>query len=158
MADTLILKDVRSLKESEAAAVIEQIARIEKRTFPSSEAFDFNMSLWSKKPNTRVIYGTISGQNHDVIAYAVYIRLKGTALLHKICIAEAYRRKGLGKLLMEHVKQRLQDERCQDVHLWVDADREAAHRLYLGSGFEERERMDDYYGPGRTGIKMVLNL
>jgi ribosomal protein S18 acetylase RimI-like enzyme len=59
---------------------------------------------------------------------------------------------------MEHVKQRLRDERCQDVHLWVDADREAARRLYLGSGFKERERVDDYYGPGRTGIKMVLDL
>ena len=165
MAKSLVLKDIHTLGQADATSILEKITRIEKRTFPSSEAFDFNISLWKKKPNTRVIYGTLStstpsdnGASTQVMAYAVYVRMKGTALLHKVCIAEPHRRKGFGKVLMEYVMQRLRKEGCWEIHLWVDGEREAARRLYAGCGFEERESVIDYYGPGRTGIKMVLSL
>lgn len=164
MADSLVLKDIHTLGQADAASILDMITRIEKRTFPPSEAFDFSISLWKKKPNTRVIYGTLAtctpGDNasNTVIAYAVYVRMKGTALLHKVCIAEPYRRKGFGKVLMEYVIQRLRKEGCWEVHLWVDRERGPARRLYAGCGFEKRESVVDYYGPGRTGIKMILDL
>lgn len=163
MARPLVLKDIHALGQSDATSILEQLTRIEKRTFPSSEAFDFNISLWRKKPNARVIYGTLSSSptseaSGKVIAYAVYARMKGTALLHKVCIAEPHRRQGFGKLVMEYVEQRLRREGCWEIHLWVDGEREGARRLYAGCGFEERERVVDYYGPGRMGIKMVLDL
>ncbi|KAL1956971.1 hypothetical protein VTO42DRAFT_6460 [Malbranchea cinnamomea] len=183
MASSLVLNDIHALGKSDATNIIEQITRIEKRTFPTSEAFEFDLSLWRKKPNTRVIYGVLltsnpsngNGRSHNgddsgrttsrtngnlskVVAYAVYVRIKGTALLHKVCIAEPYRHQGLGKALMGYIEQRLRKEGCRNVHLWVDQDREAARRLYAACGFEERERVVDYYGPGRTGIKMILDL
>ena len=161
------IREIHSLSQSEAARIIEQIARIEKRTFPSSEAFEFDISLWRKRPNTRVLYGTLpvasteekEKSNSDVIvAYAVYMRLKGSASLHKICVAQPYRGRGFGKLLLEGIEQRLRDEKCQSIQLWVDQDRMAARKLYSTRGFQERELVADYYGPGRTGIKMVLDI
>lgn len=159
----LTIRDIHSLSQSEASSVIEQICRIEKRTFPSSEAFGFDMSLWRKMPNTRVLYGTCPGESSEsnrsaIVAYAVYMRMKGTAFLHKICVAQPHRGRGLGKLLMEHIEQRLRREQCQGIQLWVDQDRRAARRLYSARGFQELEAVADYYGPGRTGIKMVLDL
>jgi len=155
MSDTLAIADIHSLGQKQALEIIARIARIEKRTFPSRETFDFNADLWKKKPNTRVIYVT---RSTILIAYAVYVRVKGTALLHKICVAEPYRHQGIGETLMIHTEQRLRREGCQSLQLWVDKDREYARKLYVRRGFEECEQVHDYYGPGRIGIKMVLDL
>ncbi|KMU73456.1 acetyltransferase [Coccidioides immitis RMSCC 3703] len=129
-----------------------------------------------KKPNTRVIYvkftetaSSVSSKTKladkvtsnsatNVIGYAVYVRMKGTALLHKVCIAEPYRGQGVGRQLMAYIEQRLRREGCQAVQLWVDKDRAAARRLYARCGFEEQETVENYYGNGRTGIKMALEL
>jgi ribosomal protein S18 acetylase RimI-like enzyme len=135
------------LKRNEALEILAQVSRVEKKTFPTNEAFPFGEELWRKKPNTRVLYATrAKGSQSDLIAYAVYVRQKGVALLHKVCVTEANRRQGVGQ------------EGCQYIHLWVDGAREPARALYLRSGFEERELIPDYYAPGRTGIKMVLDL
>ncbi|EAS31661.3 acetyltransferase [Coccidioides immitis RS] len=171
-----VISDIHTLPQKSATAIIECITRLEKRTFPPSEAFEFTMDLWKKKPNTRVIYvkftetaSSVSSKTKladkvtsnsatNVIGYAVYVRMKGTALLHKVCIAEPYRGQGVGRQLMAYIEQRLRREGCQAVQLWVDKDRAAARRLYARCGFEEQETVENYYGNGRTGIKMALEL
>ncbi|KAK2834935.1 hypothetical protein FQN49_006767 [Arthroderma sp. PD_2] len=156
MADTpLAIGEIRVLGQNEATPIIEAISRIERRTFPTSEAMQFDMSLWRKKPNSRVIYGKATAK---VVAYAVYVRVKEKALLHKICVEAGHRGQGFGRQMMVYIEGQLRKEGCQAVQLWVDAGRTAARKLYLSRGFEERETVDDYYGNGRTGIKMVLDL
>ncbi|KAJ5493453.1 hypothetical protein N7539_002199 [Penicillium diatomitis] len=162
MSRTWNHSDIHSLKRDEALEILAQIARSEKKTFPTNEAFAFGEELWKKKPNTRVLYTTrvaagVSSRR-DLVAYAVYVRQKGVALLHKVCVIEAYRRQGVGRDLMLYIQQRLRKEGCQQIHLWVDEAREPARSLYRRCGFEERETIPDYYAPGRTGIKMVLDL
>ncbi|KAL1985116.1 hypothetical protein VTN96DRAFT_8245 [Rasamsonia emersonii] len=163
MAECLVIADIHSLKQNEALDILARIARVEKKTFPSNEAFDFSADLWRKKPNTRVIYAmdtpsSPAGAPSTLVAYAVYVRQKGAALLHKVCVTEPHRRRGIGKRLLEYIQQRLQKEGCQYIQLWVDRDRHPARALYARCGFEEREQVADYYAPGRTGIRMVLNL
>ena len=59
-------------------------------------------------------------------------------------------------LLMLKVKVEAQgSERLQ---LWVDVARAPARRLYESVGFKDADWSKDYYGPGRTGVKMVLQL
>ncbi|CAI7583145.1 unnamed protein product [Penicillium glandicola] len=145
----LTISDIHSLKRNEALEILAQISRVEKKTFPTNEAFPFGEDLWRKKPNTRVLYATrAKGSQSDLIAYAVYVRQKGVALLHKICVTEPNRRQGVGQEVLSYIQQRLRKEGCQ----------EPARALYLRLGFEEREVIPDYYAPGRTGIKMVLDL
>ncbi|KAL4968978.1 GNAT family N-acetyltransferase [Aspergillus stella-maris] len=162
MLEDLTISDIHCLGKSQAVEVLSQITRIEKKTFPSSEAWPFGEELWRKKPNTRVLYATLASQGthspRPLIAYALYVRQKGVALLHKVCVAEACRRKGVGNQLMKYIRTRLQKEGCQYVHLWVDQGRESARALYIRNGFEEHEVIVDYYAPGRHGIKMILDL
>ncbi|KAJ5212640.1 uncharacterized protein N7498_004286 [Penicillium cinerascens] len=160
MPPTLNISDIHSLKRNEALEILARISRVEKKTFPTNEAFGFGEELWRKKPNTRVLYMTraVEGRMSDLIAYAVYVRQKGTALLHKVCVVEAYRRQGVGQQLLSYIQERLRKEGCQYIQLWVDGAREPARTLYARSGFEEREVIPDYYAPGRTGIRMVLDL
>lgn len=163
MAECLVIADIHSLRQNEALDILARIARVEKKTFPSTEAFDFSADLCKKKPNTRVIYvmdapSAPAGTPSTLVAYAVYVRQKGVALLHKVCVTEPYRGRGIGKRLLEYIQQRLQKEGCQYIQLWVDKARQPARALYARCGFQEREVVADYYAPGRTGIRMVLNL
>ncbi|PLB44026.1 acetyltransferase, GNAT family [Aspergillus steynii IBT 23096] len=160
MQAELKISDIHSLSRDQAFGILTQISRVEKKTFPANEAFAFGEELWRKKPNTRVVYATTAtpGAISSVIAYAVYVRQKGVALLHKVCVVESYRRQGVGMQLMDYIRRRLQKEGCQYIQLWVDKARDPARSLYCRNGFEEREEIPDYYAPGRTGIKMVLDL
>ncbi|KAL4809744.1 acyl-CoA N-acyltransferase [Aspergillus unguis] len=157
MLEDLTISDIHSLGKAQAIEVLSQITRIEKKTFPASEAYPFGEELWRKKPNTKVLYVTQASQG-PLIAYALYVRQKGVAFLHKVCVAEAFRGKGVGMRLMKYIRARLEKEGCQHVHLWVDKARGSARSLYIRNGFEEYEVLVDYYAPGRDGIKMVLDL
>ncbi|KAJ5689642.1 hypothetical protein N7462_004034 [Penicillium macrosclerotiorum] len=163
MSPTLAHSDIHSLKRNQALEILAQIARVEKKTFPTNEAFSFAEELWRKKPNTRVLYTTPATTGRpvapsEVVAYAVYVRQKGVALLHKVCVVEAYRRQGVGQLLMSYIQERLRNEGCQYIQLWVDQARVPARALYCRCGYKEKEVIPDYYAPGRTGIRMVLDL
>lgn len=161
MPEDLAISDIHSLGQNQAFEILDQIARVEKKTFPTNEAFPFGQELWKKKPNTRVLYVTCAseaGTRPALTAYAVYVRQKGVALLHKVCVVEAFRRQGIGHRLMDYIRLRLQKEGCQYIQLWVDKAREPARALYAGNGYQEREEIPDYYAPGRTGIRMVLDL
>ncbi|KAK2806001.1 hypothetical protein FQN50_006016 [Emmonsiellopsis sp. PD_5] len=168
---TLLLTPLSSIRSKQTAlTILSHLNRLEKKTFPSSEAFDFSdANLWRKKPNTRVLYATTTpttpttttSTNNNIIAYAVYIRLKGTALLHKVCVAEAYRGQGVGRELMRQVVEEWVGRRevgCRVVQLWVDEGREVARRLYGGCGFVEVEWVEGYYGAGRGGVRMVREM
>jgi axial budding pattern protein 2 len=87
------------------------------------------------------------------------VRHRNTALLHKLCVLEAYRRNGIGERLLLHAtREKLVNEGCERVQLWVDKSRSPARNLYAKCGFEEKEEVLDYYSAGRTGIRMVLDL
>ncbi|KDB24491.1 hypothetical protein H109_03686 [Trichophyton interdigitale MR816] len=158
--------DLRSLSQDAAAAVLAQVARIERRTFPPSEALTLDRSL-CRKPNSRLFFSRIdsaasttsaASTASTVTGYVFYVRIKEKALLHKLCVEAGHRGQGIGGLLLAAVEEQLRREGCRTVHLWVDAERAAARRLYQRRGFEETRTVQDYYGPGRTGINMVLSL
>ncbi len=49
---------------------------------------------------------------------------------------EKCRRKGYGKILLDHVTKIAKDNECDQVHLDTGYTRHAAHRIYLNQGFE----------------------
>ncbi len=71
---------------------------------------------------------------------------------------EQYRRRGIvSQLLRLHCEQ-AKGSGFTRIQLWLDGERTTAQSLYSKVGFDEVERVDDYYAPGRTGIQMVLRL
>ena len=55
-------------------------------------------------------------------------------------------------------EEELISKHCESVYLWVDEARNPAQCLYQDRGYQEIDRVENYYGPGRTGLKMVLHL
>lgn len=148
------IRDFNSFTPKERSIIIDQVAKIEKKTFPSSEVFDFNAEL--RKRNTSLVLASKEGTPEKVIGYLVYVRVGKLALVHKICVIREEREKGVGKCLIHSLRQLVVKGGCNSIHLWVDEARKPARALYESCGFSQTDRLLDYYGPGRTGLKMQL--
>lgn len=91
-------------------------------------------------------------------AYAVCVRFRQTMLLHKPCVAEAWRCRGLGKYLMNEILQRARSQFCRYIEPWVEESQVAAKHSYLKCGILEMQITSDYYVVGRHAVKMALKL
>jgi ribosomal protein S18 acetylase RimI-like enzyme len=154
-SSSYVMQDLSSQAKEKAVAILVTIAALEKKSFPATEVFDFSTSIL-KKANTRVLFVVSQSAPLSAIAYCVCVRWRRTFLLHKLCVAERFRGQGIGKLLMREVLDRAEQEGCDVLELWVDQSRIIALNLYVRSGLEEQCLVSDYYGPGRTGIKMSI--
>lgn len=145
-------KDVKAPK-----GLLEAVQRMERKNFPSTEVMDFKLEL--RKANTSMLcVSNDPGGDPAVVAYLLYAQLKGVALLHKICVRPDHRRRGLGSGMIKALLEHLRSRNCTAVQLWVDEAREPARCLYAAHGFRQADRVEDYYGPGRTGLRMLLDL
>ena len=155
----LTILALRDLSSSLAEEALREIRLLEKRTFPSSEAFDFSKDNVYKQ-NTRVYCVFMNRQYRDqLVAYAVCVRARKALLLHKICVAEQCRRQGIGNMLLAHLKGKAEAQRCRQIDLWVDEARSPARALYESSGFRVTGSLvRDYYGLGRNAFNMVCYL
>lgn len=140
-------------------SLVAWVKHAEKRTFPRIEVFDFDSEL--KKHNTElmiILDEALLPKSTALVAYSVYARHKKTVLLHKLCVLEQYRRQGVASRILKMQIERVGCRGCESVQLWVDEKRMPAVGLYAGLGFKEVDRVEDYYAPGRTGIRMLLPL
>ncbi|KAI9776559.1 MAG: hypothetical protein M1835_005479 [Candelina submexicana] len=157
--DQLGTAEWNTLRSRSKEDILDVIKRVEKKTFPSNEIFQFDQEL--KKRNTQLIFCARKEEAQapeEVIAYMVYTRIKRVAFLQKICVREQYRRKGIANWMLNDLCINLQRKGCDNIQLWVDKTREPARKLYSSHGFVQVMSVDDYYSPGRTGLKMVMVL
>lgn len=149
-----VIKEFTSLPPKDRLVIAAKVAKIEKKVFPSSEAFDYDVEL--KKKNIGLVLAFKEAESDDLVAYLVYQRLKRLVWLHKLCVVEQEREKGLGKNLVHFVYRQMKKGGCQSIQLWLDGNRNPARALYASCGFQQVEYRPDYYAPGRPGLKMEL--
>lgn len=158
--NALPLVDLPKIEMKSRETLIKDIKKLEKKTFPSTELFDFDSELKKHNTSLQVLVDFRSGSGlPDVVAYLVYAHTKRTVSLHKLCVREKYRNQGLATKMLKMLAEFSTSQGCLErIQLWVDAQRILARSLYAKTGFQEVAQVKDYYGPGRTGIKMVLDL
>ncbi|KAF1921906.1 acetyltransferas-like protein [Ampelomyces quisqualis] len=147
----VIVKEHASLPSKQRAIVAAKVARLEKKIFPANEGFDYDVEL--KKKNIGLLLAFKEG---DVVAYLVNQRIKRMVWLHKLCVIEQERQKGIAKCLMHALCQQTGKSGGESIQLWVDEHREPARALYSALGFRQIELRQAYYAPGRAGLKMEL--
>ena len=141
------------------AGILDQVDKTERKTFPRSEAMDFGNEL--KKRNFELIIVVDDAPQTAqpvLVGYVAFTRMKGTALLHKVCVLERYRCQGIASKALQMHFEKLSAQGCRTVQLWVDMLRKPAKHLYCKLGFVEVQVAEDYYAPGRTDVKMELQL
>lgn len=144
----------------ERSTLVNQVKRIERQTFPKTEAMDFNHEL--KKRNVLLTLAIdesgVTGESPIVLAYALHSRVRSTATLHKMCVTETARRQGIARDLLGRVHSKLASQNCGTVLLWVDVERLPALALYASLEFEVTSHLSDYYGPGRHAVQMKVSV
>ena len=139
--------------------VVAKIKRTERKVFPRNEALDFETELSKRNVElVAVVEIEPAASQLKLVAYLVVTRVYNIALLHKLCVAEEYRRRGIATQLLGFQIEKLRRSKCVKIQLWVDEQREAARTLYGKVGFTEVDRVVNYYASERAGIKMVLPL
>ena len=151
----IVLQSFAACPPKDRESLATKLTKLEKKLFPSSEAFDYGAEL--KKKNIGLILAFKEG-TQEPVGYLVYQRQKSLAWLHKLATIEQERRKGIAKCLVDLLRQQMKKGSCRTIVLWVDEARDPAKALYASCGFQQIERLVDYYGPGRTALKLELDV
>lgn len=88
-----------------------------------------------------------------VLAYIITWHILHEAELVTIAVDGAYRRRGLGKLLLEYMLEYYKD--CDLWHLEVDCSNNTAISLYEAFGFKISGTIENYYGNGKHAYRMI---
>jgi ribosomal-protein-alanine acetyltransferase len=78
--------------------------------------------------------------------------------LTSIAVAPAQRRRGIGRALMEAALAYLREHHAEQADLEVNVTNRAAQSLYESFGFKRAKLLPNYYGQGRDGLQMALDL
>jgi ribosomal protein S18 acetylase RimI-like enzyme len=151
-----VIKDFSTFTPKTRPAIADKVAKLERKVFPAIEHFNYDVEL--KKKNTGLLLVFREDDTEKLVGYLVYQRMKRLAWLHKLCVVEQERGKGLGRALIYSFRGQMDKGGCNAIFLWVDESREPARALYTSCGFQQSECRPDYYGPGRTALKLELSL
>ena len=99
--------------------------------------------------------GTLAG---FVIAQNVRVRGTRGGQVVTIDVAPEFRRRGIGRLLMERLCSQLKDAEAEWIRLEVAIDDSGAQRFYLSLGYEPVGRIADYYPGGLDALVMEKDL
>lgn len=102
-----------------------------------------------------------SGNNSDIIGVCELIRSwkgKYTAFIHSFYVDKRYRKKGIGKKLLQKVIDILKNDGFREIELTVNPSNEAADRLYKNFGFKRVGLRKNEYGRGVDRDLMRLEL
>lgn len=120
------------------------------------EAEVFGADAWSRESVLQELTGPLRQvyvavtEDGDVCGYVVVVGVGDVADVHRLAVAEAYRRRGIAVALLGacdlHAHAR--------VMLEVHADNEGAIAFYRSSGFAEISRRSGYYADGGDAVVM----
>jgi len=134
------------------------VMRLEKDTF-GRHAFDAATFLYyaaGDRPGFLVVE-----MEAEVVGYVVARRSelrRHAGEIPSLALASAWRRRGLGMLLLRKAVEYLSRRGVRVVRLQVAVDNQAAVTLYTAAGFRPLRMLAGYYGRGEDALEMEKTL
>ncbi len=146
---------MRARIRAAAPADIERIAAIEAESFSCPwPAADFRREMensWARL--------WVGEADSGVAGYLLAWFIPPQAELHKVAVAEGFRRQGVAVALLDHMLAEARQGGVETVWLEVREGNRAAIRLYERTGFLRAGRRRDYYqGPREDALVFQLDL
>ncbi len=117
-------------------------SEVEHRRHPSLADYQLVFAEIRADPRQQLFVAEVQGEVAGTIVLLIVPNLShnGTpwAFLENLVVTENHRRRGLGRMLLEHAVGLARDSGCHMVELCSDVRRLEAHRLYASMGFEAR--------------------
>ena len=131
---------------------LDTVIEIERRAYP----FPWTPGIF--RDCLRVGYGAwVCLLGERIVGYALMSSGGGEAHLLNLCVDPDYQRRGLGRLLLEHVLRQAGRTGADQIFLEVRPSNVAALQLYHAMGFIEVGRRKGYY-PAERGLEDALVL
>jgi len=141
------MTEIRTAKESDLPRILELYNELSMTTTGTEQhlnaSFDDYRSVFSEicsDPRREILVAEYQGEVVGTVAIFIISGLSHNAapytLVENLIVNHKYRRKGIGKKLMEYTIARAKQERCHRIELCSDRRRTEAHRLYRSLGFE----------------------
>ena len=123
---------------------LEKIAAIEQVSFPDPWSVD---SLWTfaSDETVRTLVTAKEKESGELVGYYALQYVLDEAEIAIIAVAAKFRRRGVGRELIEEIKNFCKSKKIKTLHLEVRSENEAALHLYRAMGFQEVGRRRDYY-------------
>ncbi|KAH0448435.1 hypothetical protein IEQ34_022235 [Dendrobium chrysotoxum] len=156
MAAVIEELDPRKCTES-----VEEIARLEKKTFPKHESLARSLEQEVMRKNSGLMYAKVTSEGRgggEIVGYVMYSWISSLcASITKLAVKESYRRQGLGEALMKAAIQKCRTRNVLRVCLHVDPERIPAVSLYEKLGFQIEDLVASYYSVDRNAYRMYLD-
>ena len=127
---------------------LEKIAAIEQVSFPDPWSVD---SLWTfaSDETIRTLVTAKDKESGELVGYYALQYVLDEAEIAIVAVAAKFRRQGVGRELIEAVKQFCKCKKISVIHLEVRSGNEAAVHLYRAMGFQETGCRKNYYDKPR---------
>ncbi|KFK42712.1 hypothetical protein AALP_AA1G030100 [Arabis alpina] len=135
--------------------VVEEIVKLEKKTFPKHESLAQTFDEELRKRNAGLLYVDVDGETVGYVMYSWPSSLSGS--ITKLAVKENCRRQGHGEALFKAAIEKCRSRKVQRVSLHVDPTRTAAVNLYKKHGFQVDCLVTSYYSADRDAYRMYLD-
>lgn len=134
---------------------LDRIMALERTTFPDDAWSEAIMRSELVDPHGHYLV-VVDGVSAELLGYAGLRSPRGgeQADIQTVAVAEAARRRGIGRRLIVAQLAEARARGAREVFLEVRADNPAAHALYEGLGFADLARRARYYPGGVDAIVM----
>jgi [ribosomal protein S18]-alanine N-acetyltransferase len=132
-----------------------QVGQIERASFPERpySRLDFLSYLLIARDGF-----IVASRDGSVVGYVIAVSQRREGSIQSIAVSPDSRGKGVGEMLMRSAIDHLA-QKCDRVHLLVDANNETAMRLYHKLSFEETGKVvRRYYPNGGDAVEMAKDL
>uniref|UniRef100_A0A6T8JDV4 N-acetyltransferase domain-containing protein n=2 Tax=Hemiselmis andersenii TaxID=464988 RepID=A0A6T8JDV4_HEMAN len=153
--------EVKLLKAGDDKRVVALCATLERKTFPKHESLFEGFEKEVRRRNALLFYcedsaGAVKG--YLIVSWRLPPAPRG-GNIEKVCVAERFRRTGVGRALCEAALAAMRDKGALEVLLHVDPGRVRAVALYEALGFVRTGPLiEGYYNNIRDGQRMTLAL
>ena len=135
---------------------LDGILALEQAAFPPEDCFP--RRSWRGLLASPSALCLVVDEGRVIASIAWLLRSTSTlARMYSLAVHPDARGRGLARRLVAESLRRL-PARIDTLGLEVRSDNQAAVGLYCGIGFFETARLPDYYGPGRSGLRMRASL
>ncbi len=121
---------------------VAQMYEIELKVFPTPWSYD---SLYQDVCGHEIAYYIVGLSNGKVISYAGFWFVLDEAHITNVAVRPEYRRKGIGKKMMELLLEEAKSRGVVSISLEVRVSNKAARELYKGLGFTVAGLRKKYY-------------
>lgn len=134
---------------------LEEVMRIEKTSFPTP----WSTRFFLEELRAPCAHSLLAAVNDKIVGYVLYWLLPGELDVHNLAVDKDYRRRGVGRALLQAVINEARERGLERVTLEVRKSNEAAQNLYYKLGFVVQGVRVGYYSDnGEDALVMALVL